>query len=85
MTCSRSLCFQMVSTKIPGILEKSRARSSKTRGLETGHQIALFAASDITENKIKGQGEFCEHPSFLCSASSERDESGWHRADVLGP
>ena len=75
----------MVSTKTPDILEKSRARSSKTRRLETGHQIALFAAPDIMENKIKGQGEFCEHPSFLCSASSERDESGWHRVGVSEP
>lgn len=77
----------MVSTKMPDILDASIAGSPTTRWFEPGHQIALFAASDLMENKDNDQGEFCEHPNCCGSASSESTAMGVvrHRDDVSRP
>lgn len=79
----------MVSIKVQDILDKSIAGSSETRLLETGHQTALFAASDNMENKIKGQGKYCQHPVVLeCPYLRESVVMGvlWHGgADVWDP
>lgn len=61
---------------MPDILDTSIAGSPTTRWFEPGHQIALFAASDLMENKDNDQGEFCEHPNCCGSASSESTAMG---------
>lgn len=48
---SLHLVLQMVSTKIPDILDKPVAGGSQIRWLESGHHRAFLAASDIMENK----------------------------------
>lgn len=84
---SLHLGLQMVLTKIPDILDKCIAGSSQTRWLESGHQTASFAASDIMENRIKRQGKFWEPPSILeYSSGSEIQRWGCRGrgADVSG-
>lgn len=48
---SLHLVLQLVSTKIPDILDKPVAGGSQIRWLESGHHRAFFATSDIKENK----------------------------------